>query len=886
MDKHPAVPTQNHCSDTETECRIPKNPSIESKCLECHVFENKCFENHLMATFEYAPIGIAHAGLDGRFLIVNRKLCNLIGYSRDELMTMSFRDIKHAEDLPTDVRLKERMMAGEIESDSNEKRYLHKNGRCVWVNRTVSLLRDEFENPLYFIVMVEDITKRKKEELERRRLASIVERSPDFIGMAAIDGKVNFINTAGQGLVGIDGMEAIQRSTILDYFPPQERGHVQNEIIPIVLNEGHWSGEIHLRHFKTDNSIAVYSDIFLIDDPDTGLPVSLATVTRDISARITTEQQLIQANNQLQALYDASPDMIFVHAEDGLLIDVNKNTLKAYGYTHEEMLALPFELFCGKGFTMEMAAQRIAQARADGAVDFEWMACRKNGEEFPVEVRLRRLQTAQETNYGNIVAIVRDISERQQAEQTKLAYLRRLEAMNKIAKAIESTLDFSTMLQKAIDGILKIFQSDRAWLAFPCDPNVSSWNVPIESASNEYPGVSADGSDIPMDFTAAEVFQTALTSKTPVIYDTDSPIPGDADWQKKYAIKTQIVIALHPKIGSPWLLGLHHCSSDRSWTAEEQELFEEIGHRITDALNNTLLYQDLKTAYKQLSDTQTQLLQSEKMASIGQLAAGVAHEINNPVGYVSSNISSMQDYLDDLMQVLDAYKKMEEFLPQDHPALQQMRDVTQRVDLDYIKQDIRALIKESKEGVTRVKHIVQDLKDFSRTDRIDWQWSDLHTGLESTLNIVWNELKYKAEVIKDYGTLPEIECVPSQLNQVFLNLLVNAAHAIETRGTITIRSGVKDNEWVWVDVADTGKGIEPDNLLKIFDPFFTTKPVGQGTGLGLSLSLNIISKHKGQIKVRSEPGNGAVFTVWLPVSQKNSGTDEVSHQIESTVANI
>jgi signal transduction histidine kinase len=174
---------------------------------------------------------------------------------------------------------------------------------------------------------------------------------------------------------------------------------------------------------------------------------------------------------------------------------------------------------------------------------------------------------------------------------------------------------------------------------------------------------------------------------------------------------------------------------------------------------------------------------------------------------------------------------------------------------------------ESKDGITRVKNIVQNLKDFSHVDASDeWHYADLHSGINSTLNIVNNEIKYKANVVKEYGAIPEVECLLSQLNQVFMNLLVNAAHAIEERGTITIRTGQKGDE-VWVEVTDTGKGIAPEHLKKIFDPFFTTKPIGKGTGLGLSLSYGIVQKHHGRIEVQSEIGKGTIFRVWLPIKQ-------------------
>ncbi|MFA5242733.1 MAG: ATP-binding protein [Sulfuricella sp.] len=275
---------------------------------------------------------------------------------------------------------------------------------------------------------------------------------------------------------------------------------------------------------------------------------------------------------------------------------------------------------------------------------------------------------------------------------------------------------------------------------------------------------------------------------------------------------------------------------------------------------------ELQASNQKLEEAQGQLLQAEKMASIGQLAAGVAHEINNPVGYVASNISALGRYVNDLLSLLDAYEQLDGTLSGDAPELLALRALKEKVNLTYLREDLHDLLAESKEGLERVKKIVLDLKTFSHVDQSEWQITDLHQGLESTLNIVWNELKYKAEVVKEYGNLPEIECLPSQLNQVFMNLMVNAAHAIENHGTITLRTG-QAGEQVWVEVADSGKGIAPEHLNRIFDPFFTTKPVGKGTGLGLSLSYGIVKKHHGQIEVDSTPGQGTTFRVWLPLRQ-------------------
>ena len=274
---------------------------------------------------------------------------------------------------------------------------------------------------------------------------------------------------------------------------------------------------------------------------------------------------------------------------------------------------------------------------------------------------------------------------------------------------------------------------------------------------------------------------------------------------------------------------------------------------------------ELKQLNEKLESAHTQLLQSEKMASIGQLAAGVAHEINNPVGFVNSNLGTLGKYITNMFSVIDAYETAEAKVgPNTCPEVTQVKKT---VDFNYLKEDIPSLLKESQEGLSRVTRIVQDLKDFSHVDESNWQHANLEQGLDSTLNVVSNEIKYKADVVKQYGGLPDVECMPSQLNQVFLNMLMNAAQAIEKKGTITVRTGSSGDE-VWVEVEDTGKGIAPENLNRIFDPFFTTKPIGKGTGLGLSLSYGIVQKHHGRIEVKSEVGKGSTFRVWLPVTQQ------------------
>jgi two-component system, NtrC family, sensor kinase len=293
---------------------------------------------------------------------------------------------------------------------------------------------------------------------------------------------------------------------------------------------------------------------------------------------------------------------------------------------------------------------------------------------------------------------------------------------------------------------------------------------------------------------------------------------------------------------------------------------------------------DLEEAQKKAG---LKLLQSEKMASVGQLAAGVAHEINNPTGFVSSNLKTLADYQTDLIHLIEHYRRLTAALEANSspgiestnliPLLQQIRSIEQRLDIDYILNDIPQLIEESREGTERIKKIVMSLKDFAHPGTDEVCEVDINRGVESTLNVAWNELKYKATVVKELANIPKIQGYPQQLNQVFMNLLVNAAQAIPEKGEIQIRTRAVD-DGIEVVIADDGSGIPRENLSKIFDPFFTTKEIGKGTGLGLHVVHDIVRKHGGTIHVTSEVGRGTQFRIRLPIhlpakSAKGSGLE-------------
>lgn len=305
----------------------------------------------------------------------------------------------------------------------------------------------------------------------------------------------------------------------------------------------------------------------------------------------------------------------------------------------------------------------------------------------------------------------------------------------------------------------------------------------------------------------------------------------------------------NPSRGTWWMM------QDRSEILQAQG---QLQHRI----------EELNETNQKLEEAQNQLLQQDKLASIGQLAAGVAHEINNPIGFVNSNVNTLKSYTQSL---LAAEAALDEAVRQHghEPLTQAIGQIQEQYEIEFLREDVPVLLEECSDGLERVKRIVQDLRDFSRVDHSEWQEADLNRGLESTLNVVRNEVKYKAEVVLRLGDIPLVHCLAAQLNQVFMNLIVNAAHAIAEKGTITIATGV-EGAWVWVQVEDNGCGMPPDVKRRIFEPFFTTKAVGKGTGLGLSMSFSIVQKHRGSIEVQSAPGVGTAFRVWLPVAGPES----------------
>jgi PAS domain S-box-containing protein len=596
---------------------------------------------------------------------------------------------------------------------------------------------------------------------------------------------------------------------------------------------------------------------------------------------------------QLAALVEALPAGIAGHDGEKMVL-VNQSMCEMTGYSREQLLGMKFWDLFQPG--MRAIVKERGQSRIQGSTTptrYEVALLTAQGEERWVDLVATRLSVD-----GQTIALASylDTTERKHAET------RQKQAQQELAQIIDSNpiatfiIDENhriTHWNKACEQVIGIHAADMVGTRRHQEVFYGKGRMTLAD-------LIVDGSvekDIVQTFRDKRLTRSQLIAGA---FEAEDFFPGfgesgtwlffasapltDAEGRLIGAVETLQDVTDQRYTESEFIKSkraLEQLAATRGEQLREatRELQEDIARR--EKAEGELLkrFNQLSELNAELKQAQEQLVQSEKLASIGQLAAGVAHEINNPIGFVQSNLGSLERYFEQIMELLDGYQEGEALLGAQGKHgegvgawQERMGRLRKDAEVDYLKEDIPALLKESRDGIVRVRKIVADLKDFSRVDiKNEWEWADLRTGLDSTLNVVNNEIKYRADVVKEYGDLPKIRCLPSQLNQVFMNLLVNAAQATPEgrHGTIAIRCGA-EAEGVWVEIADTGAGIPEENLKRIFDPFFTTKPIGKGTGLGLSLSYGIVQKHGGRIEVKSEVGVGTTFRVSLPLEPPES----------------
>jgi len=547
----------------------------------------------------------------------------------------------------------------------------------------------------------------------------------------------------------------------------------------------------------------------------------------DITERKQIETALRESEEKFRTISNSAQDAIIMIDNDGRVTFWNNAAEKIFGFSRREIMGQDLHEIIAPPAMVDRYRAAFSNFREDGSGEMigktlEVPAIRKDGSEIPIEVSLASVLLG---GKWCAICLARDITARKEAQEAIVASKAAMEA-----KHAELSLIFN-------------------------------W---VESAKLEWEQTLDSLKDIIIILANADHTIRRCNRMLLDITGQDYDALVQKDWRKVFSDSGFTFVTFDGKTGELLHTKSHHMYDLHIYEIHNPEDETPLGLVISmnDVTEIKLITRELEKAYAELQSTQTMVIQQEKMASIGQMAAGVAHEINNPMGFITSNLNSMNKYM---ARILEYQKALDEHMAScQSETKKELEEMKRRLKIDFILEDSGNLVNESLEGAERVRKIVQDLKSFSRVDEADEQLADLNQCLESTINIARNEIKYVATLTKDFGEIPQIKCYPQQLNQVFMNLLVNAAHAISDQGKITVRSW-SDTGNVFISVSDTGSGIPEEIQQRIFEPFFTTKEAGKGTGLGLSISYDIIRKHGGEIMLESKVDQGTTFTIRLPI---------------------
>ncbi|HBB33017.1 MAG TPA: PAS domain-containing protein [Cyanobacteria bacterium UBA8803] len=623
-------------------------------------------------------------------------------------------------------------------------------------------------------------------------------------------------------------------------------------------------------------------------------------VLTDVTQRQQAQEELHRSNALLKAQQEADPDGVVVIDEKGAIASYNRKFCQLWGVSEKVMrqgnqeqmlnyllpaIAQPIQVFSKIEYLDEhptLIGRDEIQLK-DGRIFDRYSA--------PVF-------STHGDYYGRIWTF-RDITERKQTEAKLRHQNTRERLLRGMNQRIRQSLHLNEVLNTTVAEVRQFLNCDRS-LIYRFHPDWTG-TIAVESVGEGWtPTLGLEIQDNCFQTTKAPLYQQGRIRAITDIYNAGLT-PCHIELLERFSVRANLIVPILQDDNLWGLLIVHQCSSTREWQEEEIDCLRQLSVQLSVAIQQAALFEQLaaelrerkvaeaalrqseanlreqatqlKKTLSELKQAQTHLIQSEKMSSLGQLVAGVAHELNNPVTFISGNLTHANQYARDLLELVECYSK---YYPQPLPEIADLRE---EIDLEFLMADFPKLLDSMDMGVNRIRALVNSLKNFSRLDEAERKCVDIHEGIENTLLILQHRFKgknYSIQVIKEYGNLPLVECYPGQLNQVFMHIITNAIDALlEGTGnqaelpspTIWIRTAVSNHNSAILRIADNGPGISPELQERIFDPFFTTKTVGEGTGLGLSISYQIVvEQHGGQLLCCSLPGRGTEFVIDIPMN--------------------
>jgi PAS domain S-box-containing protein len=760
--------------------------------------------------------GYYEVDLKGNFTFFNTSMCRIFGYPQEEMMGMNNRQYTDAENAKKLFQAFNKVYRTGEPTKEFDWQIIRKDGTKRYIEASVSLQKDSSGKPRGFKGIIRDITERKRVEEalqeSEKYFKEITENSSDIIIITDRNGDIKYCSRSIERFTGYQPEELIGRNA-LTLIHPDDKKRAAGDFGKVILAiDSAIPNAFRIVH--KDGSER-YFDGLGKNLLDNAAVAGFIMNVHDITEHKQAEQSLRRSEEKYRNIIENMQEGYFELDLAGNFTFVNDAECRNIGYPREELIGMS-----NRQYQDETNAQKAYQlfrrlyrtGEPVKALDVEII--RKNGMKSFNEVSVSLIRDGQGKPIG-FRGISRDVTERRQMEEM----LRQSEERYRTIINEMEEWYFETDL----DGNLLFFNDAIARILVNSSEDVAGVNFKVLLSKEEE--------------STYKLFHQ--------IYETGNPVKNTPH---KF---------VHP---------------DGSITFAEFSIFAK-----RDQDGKVIGFRGVGHDITEKRKIQFQLLQSEKMASIGQLAAGVAHEINNPIAFVSSNLKTLSEYLNDIVRILKLTRSLPEAIEKENivesdilnKRLEEIKSLEKEMKVDFIIEDLDTLIKESQEGTDRIIRIVRDLKTYAHPGDEKLKVADINENIESTLNIVWNEVKFKADVYKEYGDIPKIYCHPQELNQVFMNILVNAAQAIEGKGEIIISTGVDHQENIEIRIQDNGVGIPEENLSKLFNPFFTTKDVGKGTGLGLHVAFSIIQKHKGKIEIESKVGVGTTFIIRLPIKNEN-----------------